>query len=202
MRAHLRPLAMAVAILAAGTFGAVPVAAAGPAPGEACVAGTVWTDLESGVKWLCIYDELYGGTRWELLSTFLQVWSQGWLSRSMATGCTLGTVAMTALGGSGADAFVRSYRWPCATTHDRVTQPPGDLRVRTTIQHYNGSWITCRDTGYAYNTVSSFGWRVGVSMGTAPDCGTGYYRSWGYASVFEGGAWRGGTIFTPILQIR
>ena len=44
------------------------VAAAGPAPSEACVPGTVWEDPASGVKYLCVYDEVYGGPRWVLMS--------------------------------------------------------------------------------------------------------------------------------------
>jgi hypothetical protein len=202
VRAHLRWSAIAFAIVMSLTLGAVPAAAAGPAPGESCVPGTVWTDLESGVKWICIYDELYGGTRWELLSMPGQVGSQSWLARSSSSGCTLGTVGFTGSGGSGADAFARSYRWPCATTQDRWTRRAGEIRARAIVQRYNGSWSTCRDTGYAYSTVTSWSWRVGLSMGSTADCGTGYYRAWGFASVYQGGVWRGGSLITPSLYLR
>ena len=61
--------------------------AAGTGPSEPCVPGTVWEDLASGVKYICVYDEVYGGSRWELLSTG-QTGDEDWLSRSTTYGCT------------------------------------------------------------------------------------------------------------------
>ena len=75
--------------------------AGGPAPNESCVPGTVWEDLASGVKYICIYDELYGGPRWELLSGG-QRGASAWLYRSSTYGCASGQVGLTSLGGSGA----------------------------------------------------------------------------------------------------
>ena len=36
-------------------------AAGAAAPTEPCVPGTVWEDQTSGVKYLCVYDEVFGG---------------------------------------------------------------------------------------------------------------------------------------------
>jgi hypothetical protein len=176
-------------------------AAAGPPPGDACVPGTVWEDRASGVKWICIYDEAYGGSRWELL-TGGQRWNQAWLARSSATGCALGTAAITSLGGSGADAIVRSFRWPCATIADRTYQPAGELRVRVVIQRYSGGWRICRDSGYWYSTTSATGWLTGIDMGSAADCGIGSYRAWGFGALYQRGAWRGSSLLTPALYLR
>src|SRR5512144_2656844 len=73
-------------------------AGGGPAPGETCVPGTIWEDTSSGTKYICIYDELYGGTRWELLSSG-QTGSAGWLYRSSVQGCAYGQTGLTSLGG-------------------------------------------------------------------------------------------------------
>jgi hypothetical protein len=177
------------------------VLAAGPGPSETCVAGTIWEDQASGVKYICIYDEAYGGTRWELLSGG-QRGSRAWLSRSSSTGCVLGTVGLTSIGGSGAAAFVRSYRWPCATSAHRLVQPTGELRVRVVVQRYAGGWSTCRDSGYAYNTTAASAWTTGLDMGSAADCGAGTYRAWGYGAMYQGGTWRGSSLASPPLTVR
>lgn len=183
---------------------AAPVAvsgAAGPAPGETCVPGTVWEDQASGVKYLCIYDEGYGGTRWELISSG-QRGNAAWLYRSSTYGCLYGTAAITAIGGSGADAIMRTYRWPCQGAADRVMQPVGEIRSRIVVQTYAGTWSTCRDSGYLYSSTATNGWLAGLDMGAAADCGSGTYRAWGFGSFLQGGAWRGGSLTTPSLFLR
>lgn len=184
-------------------FAAVPIARAGsgPAPGETCVPGTVWEDPTSGVKYICVYDELYGGPRWELLVGG-QTGNETWLYRSSSTGCAFATVGLTTLGGYGGDLIVRGYRWPCQTTWDRRSQPAGEWRTRLILQGYSGGWSTCRDTGYRYSTTSASGWLAGLDLGFVPDCGAGSYRAWGIGAFLEGGAWRGGSIYSPALPFR
>jgi hypothetical protein len=114
----------------------------------------------------------------------------------------LGTAAITSLAGSGADAIVRSYRWPCSTIADRTYQPAGELRVRVVIQQYSGGWQTCRDSGYWYSTTRASGWLTGIDMGSAADCGIGSYRAWGFGALYQGGAWRGSSLLTPALYLR
>lgn len=172
-------------------------AAAGPAPNEVCVPGTVWEDLTSGVKYICIYDELYGGSRWELLKSG-QRGGEAQPYRSATNGCVDLAAAISMTSGGGADSVVRSYRWPCAHQWDRTTQPPGELRSRVVIQRYGSSgWSTCRDTGFAYNTATAYGWVAGIDMGSGADCGSGSYRALGFGGFFQGGSWRNASLTTP-----
>ena len=196
-----RPLLFLAVLAASLLVPAVVRAGDGPAPTETCVPGTVWEDTSSGVRYICIYDELYGGTRWERLSNG-QTGSDGWLYRSSTLGCAYGQVGLTSVGGYGADAIIRGYRWPCQTASDRVTQPAGEWRSRIQIQRYDGGWSTCRDSGYRYSTVGANGWLAGLDMGVAADCGSGSYRAWGYGSFYQGGAWRGGSKITPLMPFK
>jgi hypothetical protein len=199
---HRIRLALLAAVLSAGLLapGAV-LAGGGPAPTESCVPGTVWEDLVSGVTYICIYDELYGGTRWEQLSDG-QRGNEGWMYRSSSYGCAYGSVGITGVGGSGALSIVRTYRWPCQTAADRITQPSGELRARIVIQRYNGGWSTCRDSGYMYSSTVAAGWLANLGMGAVPDCGSGTYRAWGFGAFYQGSAWRGGASITPSLWLR
>lgn len=176
-------------------------AGGGPAPTETCVAGTIWEDAASGVKYICVYDELYGGTRWELLSGG-QVGNEAWTYRSSTYGCAYQTVGLSSLGGYGADSIVRTYRWPCRTVADRISQPTGELRSRIVIQRYAAGWTTCRDTGYRYSTTVATGWLAGFDMGSLADCGAGTYRAWGLGAFLQGGVWRGGTLTSPSMGFR
>jgi hypothetical protein len=192
-----------VGLLAAGLLAwSVPapiVRAAIPVPNEPCVAGTVWEDPASGVKYLCVYDELYGGTRWELISSG-QSGADGYTARSSQTGCVMETVGLASASGGGGNTLIRSLRWPCTSGY-RLYQPTGEMRVRTIIQRYANGWSTCRDSGYAYSQAPAWTLVGGVDMGASPDCGTGAYRVVGYGAVLEGGAWRGSSLVTPSLWL-
>jgi hypothetical protein len=195
---HPLRLRIATGLVAIAFFGsaAAPVSA-GPAPNEVCVPGTVWEDLASGVKYICIYDEVYGGSRWELLESG-QRGGEAQPYRSGTYGCVDLAAAISMSAGGGADAIVRSYRWPCAHPWDRTTQPTGELRSRVVIQRYGGTgWSTCRDTGFAYNTISAYGWVAGIDMGSGADCGSGSYRAIGSGGFFQGGSWRNASLTTP-----
>lgn len=200
-----RPLvSLAMLMILAVTALLTPVGVAaggGPAPTESCVPGTVWEDTTSGVKYICIYDELYGGTRWELLSSG-QRGDDGWMYRSSSLGCVAIAIGLSGSSGGGADAIARSYRWPCQRGSDRLTQPAGELRARIVVQVHDGAWATCRDSGYLYNTSTTSGWLAGLDMGAAADCGSGTYRAVGFGAFLQGGAWRGGTLVSPSLFIR
>ena len=153
MRAHPHQVGRGVALAAfvalfLMTMLPIGVSAATPGPSEPCVAGTIWEDLSSGVKYICVYDELYGGTRWELLSSG-QTGSSLFTYRSSIYGCTFNIVALSLLSGGGGNSMVRSFRWPCVDVRDRTSQPPGELRVRTVLQRFGSSWANCRDTGLA-----------------------------------------------------
>ena len=85
---------------------------------------------------------------------------------------------------------------------DKTFKPIGELRVRVVIQRYASGWSTCRDSGYVYNTSSTWSWLVGIDMGSYADCGSGSYRAWGYAAVYQAGAWRGSSLVTLGLPLR
>jgi len=177
------------------------LAAGGPAPSEPCVPGTVWEDPASGVTYLCVYDEIYGGSRWVVLPSG-QRGDDGMMYRSSTYGCLFGSVGLSGVSGGGADSIARTYRLPCSTARDRITQPPGELRSRIVIQRYSGAgWSTCRDSGYAYNTFTTFGWVAGIDMGAGADCGSGSYRALGFGSFYQGGLWRTGSLYTPWLWL-
>lgn len=204
---RLRRLVSLAMVAASIALVAVPPTAVhagdSPPPTEPCVPGTTWSDPASGVTWLCIYDELYGGARWDILPTSNQRGNKAWVYRSSVYGCLFGQAGITGSGGGGgADAVMRTYRWPCRSAIDRVTQPAGEIRSRVVIQVYAGGWTTCRDTGYRYNTVTAPGWLAGFDMGAAADCGTGSYRAWGYGGFLQGGAWRLGSLVTTSLTLR
>ena len=179
------------------TLAGPSVASAGaPAPAEPCVPGSVWEDPASGVKYLCVYDEVYGGPRWVLMSTG-QRGGGAMAYRSSTYGCLHLGVGLSGSGGGGADSIARTYRWPCATSRDRITQPSGELRSRIVIQRHGGtSWSTCRDSGYHYNITTALGWVAGIDMGGAADCGSGSYRALGFGSFYQGGLWRGSSMVT------
>jgi hypothetical protein len=198
--ARLRLLVLCALLAAALSGPASAAAAGGPAPAEACVPGTVWEDPASGVKYLCIYDETFGGPRWVLLSDG-QRGAQGMPFRSATDGCLHLAVGLSTLSGGGADAVARTYRWPC-TSGSRITQPAGELRSRVVIQRYTGSaWSTCRDSGYLYNSSATFGWVAGIDMGGASDCGSGSYRAIGYGGFYQGGSWRTGSYATTSARL-
>lgn len=200
MRASWRRLASA-AVLALALAALLPggVTAASPAPSEPCVAGTVWEDLSSGVKYLCVYDELYGGTRWEPLASS-QSDHEAFTYRSSTYGCAFDTVVVNGTSGGGGGNLLRSYRWPCARASDRAYQPAGELRIRVVLQRYGSSWTTCRDTGFAYNATTAWTLAGGIDMGGAPDCGAGTYRTWGLGQFYQGG-WHGASIVSPSLWL-
>ena len=177
------------------------LAGAGPPPNEVCVPGTIWEDLASGVKYICIYDELYGGSRWELLETGRQRGQHEQPFRSSSAGCLDLLGGFSAESGGGGDSIVRTYRWPCQHQWDRIVQPAGELRSRVVLQRYSGSaWTTCRDSGYAYNTGTAYGWVAGLDMGPAADCGSGSYRTLGLGGFYQTG-WHTGGVSTPSLWV-
>ena len=190
-------LVLVMALLAPGA-----VLAAANGPTEPCVPGQIIEDRASGITWICIYDEIYGGPRWDILPKPDQVSSSAYTARSVSYGCVYGTVGLTDVSGGGGDILVRSFRWPCSRPADRSIQPAGEVRVRTILQRWSSStWTTCRDTGYQYNTSNTWTFIGGVSMGAAPDCGVGTYRTWGFGHVYQGAAWRGGSLYSPSLWI-
>jgi hypothetical protein len=178
-----------------------PMLAGGSAPSEPCVPGTVWQDPASGVKFLCVYDEVFGGPRWVPLPSG-QRGVSGMAYGSATYGCLHLAVALNGAAGGGAAAVARSYRPPCASTRDRISQPAGELRSRIVVQRYGGSsWSSCRDSGYHYNLTTALGWVASIDMGSAADCGSGPYRAFGFGGFYQGGAWRSASLATAAMWL-
>lgn len=69
--------------------------------------------------------------------------------------------------------------------------PAGWLAAATVVQRWNGSaWTDCRDSGFYYSSGSWAWMNVTYRFGSAP-CGDGYYSTYGYGFVWDGGRWRG-----------
>ena len=141
---------------------------AGNAPGDGCVPGTVWEDEASGITYICIYDELYGGTRWDVLPGSRQTEGQLWLYRQFGARLHVRDRAPVERVGwrrQHARAGRTGGRARISAT-GRGSQP-GEIRARVVIQRHSGSWYTCRDSGYVYNTATATGWIAGLDMGAA-----------------------------------
>lgn len=81
---------------------------------------------------------------------------------------------------------------------DGHTQPPGELAVRSQLMKWNGqSWQVCRDTGYIYNSVTTYGLGV-IGHWIDRPCGNAYYENWTSSFAWDNGnaQWKGGTIFS------
>jgi hypothetical protein len=78
-----------------------------------------------------------------------------------------------------------------------ANQPPNEIRLRTRLMRWDGisTWQQCRTTNYVQNSVTTWGLGMAPNWGTAP-CGTGLYENFTDGFVLEGGAWRGGTVFS------
>ena len=77
-------------------------------------------------------------------------------------------------------------------------QPPGQLRSHAVFEYYAGtSWYPCTPLGYSYNTVTTNGVSDFFNMGSVPDCGSWTYRLSNTIGIWEGNAWRGGTLWAP-----
>jgi hypothetical protein len=202
----IRRALLVLIILVACLGAAAPASADHPLPPEPCVPGTVWTDTQSGIKYLCIYVEAFGGGKWFLLGADDDsvADSQGFTFQNTINGCAHNTVAATSdyLGAptNGFGSVLRSFVWPCVDVTDKSFQPAGEQRGRDVIQKWNGAaWVTVQDTGYVYSDVTAWTWVVGKNHGSAPDYGTGTYRNIGFGSFFQGGAWRGTSRTTPSI---
>lgn len=78
-----------------------------------------------------------------------------------------------------------------------VNKPPGYLAVRAMLNKWNGSaWTVCRDTGYIYNSVTTYGLGIGPRYNRFGECGAGYYGNNSGTFVYHDGAWRGGTVWS------
>jgi hypothetical protein len=101
-----------------------------------------------------------------------------------------------------AGSSVNSEFPPCSGNTPRY-QPAGEMRSRTVIQSAvsGGTYSTCRDTGYVYNSSTTSTFASSYNMGGGPDCGSGrFYRTIGYGQVFDT-SWLGNGWITGGMQM-
>lgn len=78
------------------------------------------------------------------------------------------------------------------------SQPAGEYRSQAVLEYFGGgAWHACTALGYRYNQVTGWGVTDGSNMGGVPDCGNATYRMSNTVGIYEGGAWRGGTLWAP-----
>ena len=184
-----------VAVAALFLASAGSVAAVMP-PVEDCTEnGQIYINSEGA--WRC-YLLGPGIGRWEKIGTQgTYATSKGYTYISSSLGCTwnqsfiesdyLGAATNSAL------SIVYWYQYTTACGPQPIYQPINEVRVKDVMQR-NG--VTVYDSGWRYNSTSSPAMFVHPNMGTVPDYGSGYYRSIGYGSVWQGGAWRGTSLTT------
>ena len=130
--------------------------------------------------------------------------SSAFVAGSTTWGCLTGQAAITsdAAGAASnigiANVIAQTITGTTCDAEQVSNQPTGEIRARATIERLSGgSWGDCVTTGYQYSNVTSYDWHAGFNMGTGPDCGGGLsYRTQADLSVYQGGAWRNGTIYS------
>jgi len=119
--------------------------------------------------------------------------------------CTYNTAgAGRGAGGGSALSQVYAYEHSFSTGSCGAAwnRPPGSLAALIQFYRWSGSsWSLCRDSGWYYNNVSTWGWEVSWAFGSTPPCGAGYYHTAGFGSQFNGFSWRGGYRAADYLYI-
>jgi hypothetical protein len=79
--------------------------------------------------------------------------------------------------------------------------------VRLEVYHWTGSaWAICRSTDWQYGTTGVNQWgptgpEQVLNYGGSASCGSGLYGTVGYAFVWDGAAWRGGSVWSGAEQV-
>lgn len=131
--------------------------------------------------------------------------SSGYTHSTPMNDCTYNLAGAGAgSGGGSARSNVYAYEHSfsggsCAAPWNR---PVGSLASDIQFYRWNGSgWGLCRDSGWYYSTVSTWGWELGWNFGSSPPCGAGYYHTAGFGYQFNGFDWRGGYVATDYLYL-
>lgn len=80
--------------------------------------------------------------------------------------------------------------------------PNGWAAVRLDVFRWNGSaWAVCRSTGWKYGATGSSQWGPwgpgeAYNYGGSAACGAGYYGTQSTALIWDGSAWRGGSLWS------
>jgi hypothetical protein len=83
-----------------------------------------------------------------------------------------------------------------------LDKPNGSAAVRLDVYKWTGStWVVCRGTNWKYGATGTNQWGPwGPSevfdYGGSSACGAGYYGTMAYSYVWDGSAWRGGSVWS------
>lgn len=208
MRGKASVLALLMALLVGLSLPAVVRADGEPPECWGGADGDFWPDAETGQWWECVFDLTFGWIWVDGGGPPADFSNTGVSFNTSSIGCVLNTgriggggnwnygglsMVQSLFGGSDGDGNNCDYH---------KVQPPGELRARAWMLRWNGTaWVACRDTGYVANPTSAWSYVGSFNMGSTADCGSGYYGTRGYGSIYEAGAWRGTYIFSPYLWI-
>ena len=147
---------------------------------------------EGTIDWVC---------DWELVRKQPGSTVRGFVYSSPTYGCLYAiNVVISDYYGAYSNAGVgqgRAEYYPCNRARPKP-QPPGQLRSQAVFEYYaGGSWRPCTALGYSYNGITTNGVTDYFNMGRIPDCGSWTYRLSNTIGIYEGGAWRGGTLWAP-----
>lgn len=104
--------------------------------------------------------------------------------------------------GNLAYASTRALDGKCRSS---LTKPSDSAAVRLDVYKWNGSaWTLCRRTDWRYGPTGVSGGDTGspygpdqiLDYGGSSACGPGYYGTMAHAYVWDGSAWRGGSIWS------
>jgi hypothetical protein len=81
-------------------------------------------------------------------------------------------------------------------------RPPNYLKIRTTALKLSssGTWNLCWDSGTFRNYDSRYYMSLTLSAQNSAPCGSGYYRTKGYAHILQSGNWQGGPLAISVNE--
>jgi hypothetical protein len=189
MRARVASIPLALALLLSFS---VPADAAKPPPCGEAQLGQYWIDPDSGIVFRCTWREGFG-YGWRAQHPLPPAQEDAW---------TFGDSQMSVKGSSvlSDETFGHSsivYSRAANFDDTPIDKPVGWLSARTILNYFNGSaWVTCRDSGWVWNTDIASSWSVGLQS-ASPWCGDAWYYADALGWVWNGSVWRGGGITTP-----
>ncbi|MFJ3770239.1 hypothetical protein ACIPX0_00905 [Streptomyces sp. NPDC090075] len=88
-----------------------------------------------------------------------------------------------------------------------LTEPDGWAATRAIVFKWNGSaWVTCRTSAWKFggtgvNQFGPWGPEQVFDWGGSASCGPGFYGTQAAAFVWDGSAWRGGSVWSGFEQV-
>lgn len=191
-------MSLILIVIASVAIQAKPVPAqAAPLPNVCDPAhdGQEWTDPDTGLTWKCMHVEGVG-FRWVPIIKG----NRAVTFSSSVNGHAFNRSAYSeGIGNGYSRSIIDALQGATGGTH--LNRQPGWLTSRIQLYFWDGlSWVNCADSGWIYNTTTT--WQLSQSWlyRFDPPCGSGYYgtQAFGYYlnSTPSGRVWRGGTVWS------